>query len=144
MKKITICAGVLAAAVANSPANAQGKKDTTVPFQIVETTIDDIHAAFRSGTLTARALAQGYLDRIDAYDKKGPTINSVITINPDALARGRQARCRIQELGPRLARCMAFRFWSRTRSIPPGCRRHLAPSYSRITGRPRTAFVIEK
>ena len=98
MKKITICAGVLAAAVASSPAHAQGKKDNTVPFQIVETSIDDIHAAFKSGKLTARQLVQGYLDRIEAYDKQGPKINSIITLNPRRAGRRRQARRRLQEI----------------------------------------------
>jgi amidase len=55
------------------------------PFNIMETTIDDIHKAFKDGTLTAHQLVQMYLDRIDAYDKNGPKINSVITINPKAL-----------------------------------------------------------
>ena len=54
-------------------------------FQIVEATIDDIHAAYKSGRLTARQLVQGYLDRINAYDKGGPNINSIITLNPRAL-----------------------------------------------------------
>src|SRR5258705_6754861 len=56
------------------------------PFEIVEATIDDIHMAMRAGRLTARQLVQGYLDRINAYDKQGPNINSVITVNPNALA----------------------------------------------------------
>jgi amidase len=56
------------------------------PFEIVEATIDDIHMAMRAGKLTARQLVQGYLDRINAYDKQGPTINSIITLNPNALA----------------------------------------------------------
>jgi Asp-tRNA(Asn)/Glu-tRNA(Gln) amidotransferase A subunit family amidase len=64
----------------------QGQNTTSAPFQIVEATIDDIHMAFRSGRLTARELVQGYLDRINAYDKQGPNINSIITINPNALA----------------------------------------------------------
>src|SRR5688500_15248724 len=55
-------------------------------FQVAEATVDDIHAAFKSGKLTAQQLVQAYLDRIDAYDKKGPNINSVITLNPNALA----------------------------------------------------------
>src|SRR5437899_12794545 len=55
------------------------------PFQIMETTIDQVHAAFKSGKLTARQLVQGYLDRIQAYDKQGPRINSIITLNPRAL-----------------------------------------------------------
>src|SRR4051812_13192766 len=66
------------------PAHAQGRNSR--PFQIVETSIDGIHAAIKAGKLTVRQLVQGYLDRIEAYDKKGPNINSVITINPDALA----------------------------------------------------------
>src|SRR5499425_1497927 len=65
---------------------AQAQNTGAAPFQIVETTVDDIHMAFRSGRLTARQLVQGYLDRINAYDKQGPTINSIITLNPNALA----------------------------------------------------------
>jgi hypothetical protein len=66
------------------PAHAQNA--IAVPFQIMDATIDDIHMAFRSGKLTARQLVQSYLDRINAYDKQGPNINSIITINPNALA----------------------------------------------------------
>src|SRR5262245_57981625 len=65
---------------------AQAQAQTTKPFEIVEATIDDIHMAMRAGRLTARQLVQGYLDRINAYDKQGPTINSIITLNPNALA----------------------------------------------------------
>ncbi|MFN7936103.1 MAG: amidase family protein [Bryobacteraceae bacterium] len=54
-------------------------------FDVMETTIADVHAAFRSGKLTARQLTQMYLDRIEAYDKQGPKINAVITVNPHAL-----------------------------------------------------------
>ena len=80
-----VLASLMAMSVAwTSPAQAQGK-DRGVPFQIVEATIEDIHAAFKSGKLTARKLVQGYVDRINAYDKVGPNINSVITMNPNAL-----------------------------------------------------------
>jgi amidase len=54
-------------------------------FDVVETTIADIHAAFSAGSLTARQLVQMYLDRIAAYDKKGPAINALISLNPAAL-----------------------------------------------------------
>jgi amidase len=54
-------------------------------FEIVEATIDDIHAAYRAGILSARQLMQMYLDRIAAYDKKGPAINAIISLNPTAL-----------------------------------------------------------
>jgi amidase len=55
-------------------------------FAVVEATIDDIHAAYRVGRLTARALVQTYLDRIEAYDRNGPKLNSVISLNSEALA----------------------------------------------------------
>ena len=54
-------------------------------FQVIETTIDDIHTAMSSGKLTVRELVQTYLDRIDAFDKQGPTLNCIITLNPRAL-----------------------------------------------------------
>ena len=57
----------------------------TTPFEILETTIDKVHAAYKSGQLNARQLVQMYLERIEAYDKKGPAINAIITINPNAL-----------------------------------------------------------
>src|ERR1700744_285241 len=56
-----------------------------VDFDIVDTTISDVHEAYKSGRLTARQLVQIYLDRIASYDKKGPAINAVISINPHAL-----------------------------------------------------------
>lgn len=54
-------------------------------FNLLETTIDDVHSAYKSGQLTARQLVQMYLDRIEAYDKKGPSINAIITMNSKAL-----------------------------------------------------------
>jgi Asp-tRNA(Asn)/Glu-tRNA(Gln) amidotransferase A subunit family amidase len=54
-------------------------------FNVLETTIEDIRSAYQSGQLTARQLVQRYLDRIAAYDKQGPAINAIITINSGAL-----------------------------------------------------------
>lgn len=54
-------------------------------FAIEEATIDGAHAAMAAGTLTATALVQMYLDRIDAIDKSGPTLNAIISVNPKAL-----------------------------------------------------------
>lgn len=55
-------------------------------FPVEETTIAQIHRAMVAGRLTARGLVERYLARIDAYDKRGPAINAIITINPNALA----------------------------------------------------------
>ena len=59
---------------------------TAKEFAVVEASIDDIHGAYRDGRLTARTLVQTYLDRIEAYDRNGPKLNSVISLNPQALA----------------------------------------------------------
>jgi Asp-tRNA(Asn)/Glu-tRNA(Gln) amidotransferase A subunit family amidase len=55
-------------------------------FRIEETTIADIHSAFKAKTLSCHSLVQQYLARIDAYDKQGPAINALVTLNPNALA----------------------------------------------------------
>lgn len=57
----------------------------TEPFQVVETTIGQVHSAYESGALTVSQLVQMYLDRIEAYDQQGPALNAIITLNPDAL-----------------------------------------------------------
>src|SRR3989338_554423 len=59
--------------------------ESIAPFRLLEATIDDIHRAYKLGQLTSRQLVQMYLDRIEAYDKKGPTLNAIITINSQAL-----------------------------------------------------------
>jgi amidase len=59
---------------------------TVKPFELEEATISELQEMLRSGKLSARSLAQKYLQRIEEIDKRGPAINSVIEINPDALA----------------------------------------------------------
>jgi amidase len=54
-------------------------------FEVVETSVDAVHAAMKSGRLTSHQLVQLYLDRIAAYDKSGPQINCIITLNPKAM-----------------------------------------------------------
>lgn len=54
-------------------------------FQLQEATIDSIHEALKSGVITCRQLVEMYLERIEAYDKNGPQINSIITVNPKVI-----------------------------------------------------------
>lgn len=54
-------------------------------LEIEEASIADIEAAYRDGELTAHQVVAAYLARIDAYDKQGPYINSIINLNPKAL-----------------------------------------------------------
>jgi len=71
----------------------------TAPFNLLEATIDDIQSAYKSGQLSARQLVQMYLDRIEAYDKKGPAINAIITLNDRALDEADQLDAKFQALG---------------------------------------------
>jgi amidase len=64
-----------------------------------EATIADIHAAIRSKGLTCRQLVQMYLDRIQAYDKKGPTLNAIVVVNPNALASADELDARFAQSG---------------------------------------------
>jgi len=50
-----------------------------------EWTISELKQKMESGELTARQLAELYLGRIEAVDKNGSHVNSVIELNPDAL-----------------------------------------------------------
>lgn len=56
------------------------------PFAVEETTIAQLHAAYLSGKTTARAVTEAYINRILTYDKRGPYLNSIITLNDQALA----------------------------------------------------------
>jgi Asp-tRNA(Asn)/Glu-tRNA(Gln) amidotransferase A subunit family amidase len=56
-------------------------------FGLVEATVDEIHDAMEAGELTSQELVEGYLDRIERYDRDGPELNSIITINTTAVDR---------------------------------------------------------
>ena len=56
-------------------------------FQVYEATIAEIHVAMQAGNVTARELVERSLARMSAYDKQGPAINAIVTLNPNALAR---------------------------------------------------------
>jgi len=69
------------------------------PFNVVEATIAQIHAAFRAKTLTCRALVDAYLARIAAYDKQGPALNAIIIVNPEARRSADLADSRFAKTG---------------------------------------------
>ena len=73
---------------------------TRRPFSVEETTIAQIQAAFRDGSLTCRSLVEQYLKRIDAYDKNGPALNAIVLVNPDALKTADDLDRRFRQSGP--------------------------------------------
>jgi len=62
-------------------------KPATVPAEdLEEVTISQLQEEMKSGRTNSQAITRKYLERINDIDKKGPAINSVIELNPDALA----------------------------------------------------------
>ena len=53
--------------------------------EVAETSISQLQQALEQGEITSVQLVQRYLDRIAAYDKQGPTLNSIVRVNPFAL-----------------------------------------------------------
>ena len=61
------------------------KEDSNEAFELDEETIGSLREKLTSGKYTSEQLVQLYLKRIEAVDKNGPQLNSVIEINPDAV-----------------------------------------------------------
>src|SRR5580765_2695279 len=89
----TLVAVLLAAALA--PARAA----KTVDFDAL--TIADINRAFDSGVLTSEALVRLCLARIQAYDRQGPSLHAVMTLNPKAIDTARALDAERKAKGPR-------------------------------------------
>src|ERR671910_457911 len=64
-------------------------------------TVADLNAAFKAGTLTSEKLVQLCLARIEAYDRKGPNLHAVLTLNPKALDAARALDAERKAKGPR-------------------------------------------
>ena len=91
------------AAVASTPAGIPAPQPWATPndFPLAEITIDRLQQAMQSGQYTARSIAEQYLARIDALDQRGPTVNAVIELNPDALAIADALDAERKAKGPR-------------------------------------------
>src|SRR5262245_19576636 len=94
------CAGVRTP----EPEQAAGKgapDAASAPFELVEATVALLQDAMKSGKYTARSITELYLQRIDALDKKGPSLHSVIETNPDALKIADDLDAERKTKGPR-------------------------------------------
>jgi len=78
-------------------------------FQLMETSIEEIHRGFESGKLTCHSLVQQYLDRIQAYDQQGPAINAMLYVNPKVLEQADAMDQQLQ-LGARRGKKLGTRF----------------------------------
>ena len=74
-----------ASAVAE-PAASPAPETSVAAFELEEATVADLQKRMSSGADTARTLAEKYIARIEAVDRRGPTLRAVLEINPDALS----------------------------------------------------------
>ncbi len=79
-----------------SMAGGSGAQD----FSLMETTIDEVHAAFEAERLTCRELVEGYLARIEAYDQAGPALNAIRLVNPRAVEEAEALDAAFADSGP--------------------------------------------
>lgn len=71
------------------------------PVEVAERSIADLAADMAAGRTTSEALVRAYLARIAAYDRQGPALNALITLNPEALAQARALDAERRIKGPR-------------------------------------------
>jgi amidase len=99
-----ICTAVVIAALWTAvtvvAAQIGGASPEPPPFNVVEATIDDVQAAIRSREITCRRLVEGYLERIKSYDKAGPALNAVQTVNPHAVREAERLDAMFAASGP--------------------------------------------
>src|SRR5438132_5571693 len=95
-----VLAVVLLSDAADASAQAQRPSATPAGFHLLETTIDDIQTAFQSRRITCRELINLYIKRIEAYDKEGPRLNAVQTINSRALKEAERLDAAYASSGP--------------------------------------------
>jgi amidase len=70
-------------------------------FSLHEATVTNLQTRMQSGELSAESVAASYLQRIEEIDRRGPALNSVIELNPDALAIARALDAERKNKGPR-------------------------------------------
>jgi amidase len=80
---ILFAGGGLASLMFSFPSPLRAAEGTSFPVE--EASIAGLEAAYLSGQTTAHAVTEAYLDRIAAYDKRGPLINALVSVNPHAL-----------------------------------------------------------
>ncbi len=84
--------------LASAYAQPLSKTSSASKFELVETTISDIHRSFRAGSLTSEQLVKAYIERIQSYDQ--PTkLNSIILVNPEALATAQMLDAEFKKTG---------------------------------------------
>jgi amidase len=101
--KIALLSLLIAAGACSNQESSQNQTSVITGIQVEELTIDQLRQAYAGGAVTIPQVVRIYLDRIEAIDRGGPELNSVIAINPDAMEIARQQQQELEagrSLGP--------------------------------------------
>ncbi len=106
--KTTLVAGTAASAAPLYPALGAAREivaspaaTEVKPFELDEVSVAELQDGMKSGKFTAQSLVEKYSARIEEIDKRGPAINAIIVLNPDALAIADELDRERQAKGPR-------------------------------------------
>ena len=102
--KLGVAGGAAAMAVPSSSCTSEAPNPSgqgVRPFELDETTITALQDAMKSGRMTSHSITGKYLKRIEELDRRGPSLHSVIEVNPDALSIARELDRERKAKGPR-------------------------------------------
>ena len=107
--RLASCLALSLCLAACSESKSDHKVDANIISQNYEAqdwvakTLPDLSEALEAGDISAAKVTQTYLNRIDAVDKDGPRLQSVLSLNPDAMAQAEASdarRARGEAIGP--------------------------------------------
>ena len=100
---VTAASSAAAAVTSATKSSSSAKPAPARPaaFKFEEMTIAQLQEGMKAGKWTSKDLVQAYLARIEALDKKGPSLHAVIEINPDAVAIAESLDAERKARGPR-------------------------------------------
>ena len=90
MKRRCLLLATSGLGLVNLKAQAMPRQPLSALPDLQEASATQLGAALQAGRTTAEALVKGYSARIEALDRRGPKLNSIIELNPDALAIARE------------------------------------------------------
>ena len=87
---LAVAAGVAAGCSGTADREAAGSG-----VAVVELDIAGIHEGLRAGRFPCVSLVEAYLARIEAYDRRGPALHALVTVNGEAVSRARALDVRL-------------------------------------------------
>ena len=92
---------VLVSLLFTSSMHGQNRAAPLPAFDVMEKSIEDLQKAMQDKQVTSRQLVELYLARIEAYDQRGPSLNAIVAVNPQARDEATKLDTERAATGPR-------------------------------------------